>query len=63
MLNKLSFDDVYRRGESNDEFVKWGDVMKLLEEITSANMNTFSKYEVNQIMRREGVQLPLQTNW
>ena len=60
MLDQLSYNDVYRRGADNDVFdayLKWSDVKALLEEILEANQQQHSKYAVNQILRREGIQV------
>lgn len=61
MLSKLSFDDVHRRGGYDDVFVKWSDVRTLLEEILEANSKSYSKYDINQIMKREGLKISLTT--
>lgn len=63
MLNKVTRDDVLKYCGEDSVFVTWWDVMKLLEEITAANTSTFSKYDINQILQREGVRLPTRTSW
>lgn len=56
MLTKKSLYDVYLSDCLYDEvLVKWSDVRALLEEILEANSKSYSKYDINQIMRREGL--------